>query len=60
MKATMRGGSGDDNIKGWLGRNGLVGNAGNDELQGRSRSDVLPVTTAVTTRAGEGRTRPGG
>ena len=41
MKATMRGGSGDDNIKGWLGRNRLVGNAGNDELQGRSRSDVL-------------------
>jgi Ca2+-binding RTX toxin-like protein len=41
MKATMRGGSGDDNIKGWLGLNRLVGNAGNDELQGRSRSDVL-------------------
>lgn len=41
IEATMRGGSGDDNIKGWLGRNRLVGNAGNDELQGRSRSDVL-------------------
>ena len=41
MKATMRGGSGDDNIQGWQGRNRLVGNAGNDELQGRSRSDVL-------------------
>lgn len=41
MKATMRGGPGDDNIKGWLGLNRLVGNAGNDELQGRSRSDVL-------------------
>lgn len=41
MKATMRGGSGDDSIKGWLGLNRLVGNAGNDELQGRSRSDVL-------------------
>jgi Ca2+-binding RTX toxin-like protein len=41
MEATMRGGSGDDNIQGWLGLNRLVGNAGNDELQGRSRSDVL-------------------
>ena len=41
MKATMRGGSGDDNIQGWQGRNRLVGNAGNDELQGRARSDVL-------------------
>ena len=41
LKATMRGGPGDDNIKGWLGLNRLVGNAGNDELQGRSRSDVL-------------------
>ena len=41
MKATMRGGSGDDSIKGWLGRNRLVGNAGNDELQGRGQSDVL-------------------
>lgn len=41
MKATMRGGPGDDNIQGWQGRNRLVGNAGNDELQGRSRSDVL-------------------
>jgi Ca2+-binding RTX toxin-like protein len=41
MKATMRGGPGDDNIQGWQGRNRLVGNAGNDELQGRARSDVL-------------------
>ena len=41
MKATMRGGSGDDNIQGWQGANRLVGNAGNDELQGRARSDVL-------------------
>ena len=41
MKATMRGGSGDDSIQGWQGRNRLVGNAGNDELQGRARSDVL-------------------
>ena len=41
MKATMRGGPGDDNIQGWQGRNRLVGNAGNDELQGRSQSDVL-------------------
>jgi Ca2+-binding RTX toxin-like protein len=41
MKATMRGGPGNDYIKGWLGLNRLVGNAGNDELQGRSRSDVL-------------------
>jgi Ca2+-binding RTX toxin-like protein len=41
MKATMRGGHGDDTIKGWLGLNRLVGNAGNDELQGRSRSDVV-------------------
>ena len=41
MKATMRGGSGDDSIQGWQGLNRLVGNAGNDELQGRSRSDVL-------------------
>lgn len=41
MKATMRGGSGDDNIQGWQGRNRLIGNAGDDELQGRARSDVL-------------------
>ncbi|NPC43800.1 hypothetical protein [Nocardioides sp. zg-1230] len=41
MKATMRGGSGDDSIQGWQGLNRLVGNAGNDELQGRARSDVL-------------------
>ena len=41
MKATMRGGSGDDNIQGWQGRNRLVGNAGNDELQGRALSDML-------------------
>jgi Ca2+-binding RTX toxin-like protein len=41
MKATMRGGPGNDYIKGMLGLNRLVGNAGNDELQGRSRSDVL-------------------
>ena len=41
MKATMRGGPGDDNIQGWQGANRLVGNAGDDELQGRSRSDVL-------------------
>jgi len=38
---TMRGGSGDDRIKGWLGRNRLIGNAGKDVLQGRSRDDVL-------------------
>ena len=40
-EATMRGGSGDDQIKGWLGRNRLIGNAGDDVLQGRPRDDVL-------------------
>lgn len=40
-EATMRGGSGDDRIKGLLERNRLIGNAGDDVLQGRTRDDVL-------------------
>lgn len=40
-EATMRGGSGDDVVTGWVGRNRLFGDAGKDALTGGERPDVL-------------------
>lgn len=40
-EATMRGGSGDDYIKGLYGRNRLIGNSGNDEIHGGLQDDLL-------------------
>jgi Ca2+-binding RTX toxin-like protein len=40
-EATMKGGSGDDYIKGLNGLNRLIGNSGNDEIHGRLMDDLL-------------------